>query len=828
MKAIIDQIRNAYDTGDEDKANNLKRKLPSFIFMVGDMKKSRNNAGVEDCWRTDDNVTKLNGLIMLDIDHVSDPRSLFEAYVSPKFFAGQSGIAERGDDRGLNEGTDSACSDPQPPNLGGSSILLVHVTPKGHGLRIVFRGMNDLDIAENQRQFAEHLGLEYDEVCKNPSRMSFACTKEDILYMNDEIFDYQDEEFNRNYQEHCPADTGRNCGNATHGDTAAALSDGTADGRNGAAVEENNGDASTDAGETRLNLEVDNDGNPVFEGVPFATIIEEYWRQDGGRPVKGTRHTRVLALAGRLRYICDNDPRTVLRVIDGCDLPRRELEQIVADACAAKMAPFIPPKFRKVLQSVGIKGLTEKERGAGHAEGKPDAVAEIDYQAWWQRLRPLLCDGLSDAVAGMPEEIRLGGVLAAGAMFGTYLTRCHYQHYDGKKARLNFLVYIIGNAATGKGFLPDMDELIMEPMRAADEAGRQMEKRYKEDMEQRSGSSKKQKEAAMDVPHAVVRYCPTSISNAQLYTRFDNAKETIDGEQVQLHLYTCEAELATAIRAQVGSWAGKLDLELKSFHNEYCGVDYKNNQSANGIYQVCWNQVTSGTPDAVRKKIKPEHITDGFVTRLALFIMPERNFEVIDFKDHTTKNHDAETRLRSWGYKLEKLHGELICPRLIRFAYDWMCARAEENRQNNDKVSDYFRKRVPIYMVNYGLVHCVLRDYHHLSKLMDEGKPLKLRITQQDLDFAELIGDFLYYMQIRQYGTQIKNALENQSKDFIPMERKSKYDGLYHKLPETFTLKDVMNVYGVSNNAASQHCFSLSKRGYIKRIKQGTYQKVVK
>lgn len=428
----------------------------------------------------------------------------------------------------------------------------------------------------------------------------------------------------------------------------------------------------------------------------------------------------------------------------------------------------------------------------------------------------------------MPEEIRLGGVLAAGAMFGTYLTRCHYQHYDGKKARLNFLVYIIGNAATGKGFLPDMDELIMEPMRAADEAGRQMEKRYKEDAEQRQNSSKKAKEAAMDVPHAVVRYCPTSISNAQLYTRFDNAKETINGEQVQLHLYTCEAELATAIRAQVGSWAGKLDLELKSFHNEYCGVDYKNNQSANGIYQVCWNQVTSGTPDAVRKKIKPEHITDGFVTRLALFIMPERNFEVIDFKDHTTKNHDAETRLRSWGYKLEKLHGELVCPKLIRFAYDWMCARAEENRQNNDKVSDYFRKRVPIYMVNYGLVHCVLRDYHHLSKLMDEGKPLKLRITQQDLDFAELIGDFLYYMQIRQYGTQIKNALENQSKDFIPMERKSRHDGLYEKLPENFTVQDMMSVYGISNTAARSLCARLIKRGFITRLKQGSYQKIVK
>ena len=79
MKAIIDQIRNAYDTGDEDKANNLKRKLPSFIFMVGDMKKSKNSSGVEDYWRTDENVTKLNGLVMLDFDHVGEqtlPRPL--------------------------------------------------------------------------------------------------------------------------------------------------------------------------------------------------------------------------------------------------------------------------------------------------------------------------------------------------------------------------------------------------------------------------------------------------------------------------------------------------------------------------------------------------------------------------------------------------------------------------------------------------------------------------------------------------------------------------------------------------------------------------------
>ena len=105
---------------------------------------------------------------------------------------------------------------------------------------------------------------------------------------------------------------------------------------------------------------------------------------------------------------------------------------------------------------------------------------------------------------------------------------------------------------------------------------------------------------------------------------------------------------------------------------------------------------------------------------------------------------------------------------------------------------------------------------------------LKLRLTQQDLDFAELIGDFLYYMQIRQYGTQIQNALENQTKDFIPMERKSRYDGLYDRLPETFTLKDVIDVYGISKNSASQQCIRYLKRGFVKRIKNGVFQKIVK
>ena len=46
------------------------------------------------------------------------------AILPPKFFAKQSGKAERGGHRGLNKGLSDASSDPQPPNLGGLNDLV--------------------------------------------------------------------------------------------------------------------------------------------------------------------------------------------------------------------------------------------------------------------------------------------------------------------------------------------------------------------------------------------------------------------------------------------------------------------------------------------------------------------------------------------------------------------------------------------------------------------------------------------------------------------------------------------------------------------------------
>ena len=817
MKAIIQQCRSAYKAGDKEKYAALKKKLPLFIFMASSFRPtpgpSLNGGERYDTWRRQEAV-HLNGLVMLDLDHVEDhplylpgggviehptPQDYFKVWKEshPEWFNFLPSI--QGGDGG-----------------GSAFIYLVHITPSGHGLRLVCKADTKVgNLADNQQRIAEIISVTPDEACKDASRGSFAVTAEDILYLNPEIFDYD----NKDYEQKFGADYRKGNSAGSVGNVARSKAKSKTATENETEAEQHPlDDQLALQAELEKHLQYDEHHEPHYNGVPFAKICEEYWKQEGGKPAVGTRHTAVLSLANRLRYITDNNPQALRAVIDGCGLPDDELRGICDSACAYKMAPYLPPRMRAILQAVGA----DRKTARGNAGGD-EPLAPVDYEGYWQRLSPLLDGALADATEPLPDNIKIGGVLAAGAMFGTYLTRTWWQHYDGQERRLSFLVYVVGGAASGKSFTVDMDKLIMEPMQAADRAGREWERQYKEDKQKRATSTAAQKKAAEEIKHPVIRYVPSTISNAMLYQRLADAKEIVNGEEVHLHLYTCEAELATALRSQVGSWAGKLDIECKSFQNEFIGVDYKNEGSVNGIYQCNWNQVISGTPDAMNRKIKPTTVLDGLVTRLAIFVMPDSNFTMIE-KRRRLRNHEAETRLRSWGHKLDHICGEVKCEKLVDAAYNWCEARAREAALENDIVADYFRKRVPMYMVRYGIVYNILRDFEYVNK-QDATKPIRLRISTKDLKFAELIGDFIFDMQIRQYGEKVRLALENEQRDFVPRQRSTRNAEAYNKLPEKFDLKQAEQAF-VSSKAARCFLTRALKDGYVQRLKQGKYRKL--
>lgn len=140
--ALIDQVRAQVQLGDIEKANEIKRKLPMFLFQAAEIKahmyegKTELNKGRIECWRSQKHIY-LNGLVMLDFDNMAtDPRDYFESVI--KTF------------------------------IGKLPILLVHITPKGKGLRVVCKADVKVgNLADNQKYFAERLGLPLDEACKD-------------------------------------------------------------------------------------------------------------------------------------------------------------------------------------------------------------------------------------------------------------------------------------------------------------------------------------------------------------------------------------------------------------------------------------------------------------------------------------------------------------------------------------------------------------------------------------------------------------------------------------------------------------------------------------
>ena len=126
--------------------------------------------GKTGAWRKQ-SATRLTGLVVMDIDHVDNPREVFEHWHLAT------------DDRTKRTG-----------------ILLVYVTPSGKGLKVVFKADASLgNLIDNQHAMAKVLGVEVDESCKDSSRMSYICKESDILYIDKELFTYENKTFSERY-----------------------------------------------------------------------------------------------------------------------------------------------------------------------------------------------------------------------------------------------------------------------------------------------------------------------------------------------------------------------------------------------------------------------------------------------------------------------------------------------------------------------------------------------------------------------------------------------------------------------------------------------------
>ena len=790
----IDKYRETHDAA-------LKRKLPAFIFQAT-FDETTSKAGKIGRWRKQ-SATRLTGLVVMDVDHIDDPLGL------------------------VNEKLEM--SNEKWAALG---VLLVYITPSGKGLKIVFKARHDWgNLIDNQHAMAKVLGVEVDESCKDASRMSFICKETDIMYLDKELFTYEDKEYAERYDAvyrdgHSAAErtntkkilTNTNLTNLTNG---CAQEKDSCNSCVPAVASEQSSSACNSCSEKNPCSE-EKDENFNYHGISYKTICEAWQTAQGGAPGVGDRHRTMLQMALDLRYICDNQPDMVARALKECgfvqDIIRErgeeEVRGVADTACERRMYKDIPKRMQEVLKSTGVLS-SETSR----TERVVDKV-NIPYEQYAERLEPLLSAPYAEACSGVSRHNWLGAVFVSGAMYCTLLTRCWYKHFNGAKQRMNPQALIIGEPATGKGFAKSLDDQIMCAMREQDEEVRAQETRYKQEQKKRGTSSKAQKQDALVEPEGMIRYLPTKTSNNIFFRRLKRAKEVVDGEVMPMHLYMFDSELDSSISAQSGgAWIGKHDLELKAFHNELSGVDYANNDSINDILPIFWNSVTTGTQVSLYKKFTPRNINDGLCSRVCIFPMETARYQMIKKKN---VDWEANESMKQWGYRFDKLHGELPLERLTDHVYDLCEQSAQEAEAADDHVLDYLRKRAVFYATWLTIPRILARQYDEFKKTG------KLDITDDDLKFSTLMYDAVIYFQDHFFGQMLQDSWDNAAREYVPRRRNTKNADAYKALPELFTAKEVMLMLDIENGAANKQCQRWLTHGFIERIKQGKYKKIIK
>jgi len=102
----------------------------------------------------------------------------------------------------------------------------------------------------------------------------------------------------------------------------------------------------------------------------------------------------------------------------------------------------------------------------------------------------------------------------------------------------------------------------------------------------------------------------------------------------------------------------------------------------------------------------------------------------------------------------------------------------------------------------------------------------RVTVEKSDLDFATLIYEAIIYWQDFFFGRMLQESWDNAARDMKPRVKNSQNGFAYNNLPKQFTTKDVEQNLNISFKAASQQLGRWMNAGYVKRLKQGMYQKI--
>ena len=486
-----------------------------------------------------------------------------------------------------------------------------------------------------------------------------------------------------------------------------------------------------------------------YKGIAYEKIVLSLlWKLGyGDAPAEGERNMALYTMSRYLRFICDFDEQKLFAILPHWGLSDHEVMSTIKSAVGSTRPAGIPSQMNEVLSMLGA--ATE----AGSETADDSLVVPVEKEL------PGILQDLSDHA---PEEFKEATLIAAMPMLGTLATGIRAKYRDGKLNSPSFIVDIEAPQATGKSFVDNEFELLMDPIIKQDEVEWQKEIAY---------SLAKKDGQDVENPCAAIRIIEPNIGVSAFLERALYAKGK--------HLFTYAPEIETVLKNNKGgAWTEKNDLFRLAYDNKPWGQHRISKDSFSGKVTLYYNMVMCGTPNKCRAFFADAE--SGLVSRVTPVILPDMvGAKMPQFEPWTKED---EEKVKRQCLCLMDEEGEIDLPLINKAIEEWDESKRQEYLQTLRYSLDVLRRRAALNGFRAGIIAYLL-----------EGR----QETERAIKFALWYAERCLHYQLLIYGDKI-DALHNGQ--LSPQASKGNIRYL-DALPKEFTKEDLVNLRLANNES---------------------------
>ena len=603
-----------------------------------------------------------SGLSMYDLDHIPDPEGRWREI------------------------------EPRKDELG---IVMAHITPSTEGLRLIFIIPQGMNLAQAQRWMADQVGdQKYDECVKDYARCSFVVPREYVLFLSNSLFEER---------ERAQTENGNRKSENYLSTPSASL------------VTPVSGGQSETTASTAPALPPIEGGMPEGQRGSLVQVLED---QLGGIPTHGSRNNFIFTMACHLRYVCNDDPEWIARILPTYGENRDKWMATIRSACNRNQTPHMSRLMQRVLAI-----CKEREREEREAEENPDLPPQMP------RILPPLIRLL---VSRTPDIYKPAVAHAVFPALATHLWQTRFRYIDNVEHEATLMNVLMAGTGAGKNCISEPINRIMADIRQRDMDNLRREREWKKEV-QSKGANKDKRQRPEGL---VIQEIDPDMTNAAFVQRLADAEDRF--------LYTKMNEI-DQFDALKGSGRGKAQFQIMCLafdpRNVY-GQTRIGTGSVSERVSIRFNWNASTTIGKGRRYFS-QVLTDGPISRINFCTIPEREIGA-DMPVYGTYDEAYDEELRPYIENLNKARGLIDCPkartlakRLIEECADFSRlsqSRVYENLSFRANVIAYLKAMV-LFVASGGRWDKTVENFIRWSLQYDLW--CKMRFFGQDIELAE-------------------------------------------------------------------------------------------